>query len=57
MEIINIQDIAYEMQDAYKKTKNQKDAIDKVLWNNPDIDPNILCGMWAAIDAYEDMRG
>lgn len=46
------QEIAYTMQEAYKKTKTQGNAVEKVKDKYPKTDLNILWAMWQAIDAY-----
>ncbi len=53
---IILQEVAYLMVIIYDKTKNKTDACHRVERIYPDIDKNIIHGMWAAIDAYIDIK-
>jgi len=51
-----LQSVGYSMERAYKKTRSQGEAVEKVRDEFPDIDLNILWAMWYAIDAYVDIN-
>lgn len=55
MDII-LQEIAYLMVKTYDETKNKHDACHKIEEAYPDINKDIIHGMWAAIDAYIDIN-
>ena len=51
-----IQEIAYEMEKAYKTNKTQGEAVEDVKKAYPEADVNLLWAMWSAIDAYIDIN-
>jgi hypothetical protein len=53
---IEIQDAAYDMEYAYRKTLTKEKAIEFVQKKNPNINSSMLHSMWAAIDAYIDIN-
>ena len=53
---MSIQDIAYAMEEAYRKFKTQGEAVEYVMDKYPDTDVNILWAMWYAIDACTDIN-
>ncbi len=50
-----LEEIAYDMQEAYKQTKGREQACLLVLNKHPDSPIEIRHAMWQAIDAYVDM--
>ena len=48
--------IAYAMQKAYRQTKTQGEAVERVKDEFPNANVEILWHMWQAIDAYVDIN-
>ena len=48
--------IAYCMEESYRNTQVQRQAIDLVKKKFPEADSDILLAMWSAIDAYIDIN-
>lgn len=48
---------AYAMQDAYRRSNNRENACILVMQKYPEIPADIRHAMWDAIDAYADVKG
>ena len=56
MDNAEIEAIAYLMTSAYMRTRTMYIACDKVKKQAPDVENDIIRGMWMAIDAYLDIN-